>query len=79
MLGTAAHRARSMRFLRHPTARNGINIIVDSATGQVLGIMDGRASEVVEDWLFARPLAWRLGMQVLAIASSAAFRKARRI
>ncbi|MFF1880614.1 transposase [Pseudarthrobacter sp. NPDC058196] len=41
--------------------------IVDLDTGQVLGIVDGRDSEGVRDWLFARPLQWRLGEQVVAI------------
>jgi len=31
------------------------------------------------DWFFARPLAWRLGAQVVAIDPSAAYRKALRI
>ncbi|WP_426990745.1 hypothetical protein [Pseudarthrobacter sp. Y6] len=33
----------------------------------------------VGDWLFARPLEWRLGVQVVAIDPSAAFRKALRM
>jgi transposase len=49
--------------------------IADLDTGQVLGIVDGRDSEDVGDWLFARPLQWRLGVQVVAIDPSAAFRK----
>jgi transposase len=53
--------------------------IVDLDTGQVLGIVDGRDSEGVGDWLFARPLQWRLGVQVVAIDPSAAFRKALRM
>ncbi|ALV40005.1 hypothetical protein AU252_01500 [Pseudarthrobacter sulfonivorans] len=55
--------------------------IVDLETGQVLGIVDGRDSdsEGVGGWLFARPLQWRLGVQVVAIDPSAAFRKALRM
>lgn len=53
--------------------------IVDLDTGQVLGIVDGRDSEGVGDWLFARPLQWRLSIQVVAIDPSAAFRKALRM
>ena len=41
--------------------------------------MDGRDHKGVGDWLFARPLAWRLGVQVVAIDPSAAFRKALRM
>ena len=53
--------------------------IVDLDTGQVLGVVDGRDHKGVGDWLFARPLAWRLGVQVVAIDPSAAFRKALRM
>ena len=53
--------------------------IVDLDTGQVLGIVDGRDSDGVGEWLFARPLQWRLGVQVVAIDPSAAFRKALRM
>ncbi|WAP50553.1 transposase [Arthrobacter sp. ATA002] len=38
-----------------------------------------RAHKGVGDWLFARPLAWRLAVQVVAIDPSAAFRKALRM
>jgi transposase len=53
--------------------------IVDLDTGQVLGIVDGRDSEGVGNWLFARPLQWPLGVQVVAIDMSAVFRKALRM
>lgn len=53
--------------------------IVALDTGQVLGIVDRRDIEGVGDWLFARPLQWRLGVQVVAIDPSAAFRKALRM
>ena len=39
--------------------------IVDLDTGQVLGVVDGRDHKGVGDWLFARPLEWRLGVQVV--------------
>lgn len=39
----------------------------------MLGIVDGRDSEGVGDWLFARPLVWRLGVEVVAIDPSAEF------
>ncbi|MFE4230369.1 hypothetical protein ACFRJ8_21045 [Arthrobacter sp. NPDC056886] len=41
--------------------------------------MDGRDHKGVGDWLFPRPLQWRLGVQVVAIDPSAAFRKALRM
>ncbi|MET4588863.1 hypothetical protein ABIA70_000441 [Arthrobacter sp. 754] len=44
-----------------------------------LGVVDGRDHNGVGDWPFARPLAWRLGVQVVAIDPSAAFRKALRM
>lgn len=53
--------------------------IGDLDAGQVLGIVDGRDSTGVGDWLKARPLPWRLGVQVVAIDPSAAFRKALRM
>jgi transposase len=53
--------------------------IVDLDTGQVLGVVDGRDHKGVGEWLFARPLEWRLAVQVVAIDPSAAFRKALRM
>jgi transposase len=82
MLGIDEHRYRSVRFFRNPATKawklyeRWMTTIVDLDTGQVLGIVDGRDSEGVGDWLFARPLQWRLGVQVVAIDPSAAFRKA---
>jgi len=52
---------------------------VDLDTGWVLGMVDGRDHKGVGDWLFARPLAWLLGVQVVAIDPSAAFRIALRM
>ena len=85
MLGIDEHRYRSVRFFRDPATKAWkryepwMTTIVDLDTGQVLGIVDGRDSEGVGDWLFARPLQWRLGVQVVAIDPSAAFRKALRM
>lgn len=56
-----------------------ITTIVDLDTGQVLGIVDGREREGIGDWLFARPLQRRAGVQVVAIDPSAAFRNALRM
>lgn len=85
MLGIDEHRFRSVRFFRAPESSSWIRhepwmtTIVDLDTGQVLGIVDGRDHRGVGDWLFARPLAWRLGVRVVAIDPSAAFRKALRM
>lgn len=56
-----------------------MSTIVDLDTGQVLGVVDGRDSTGVGDRLFARPLAWRLGVQVVAIDPSPALRNALRL
>jgi transposase len=53
--------------------------IVDLGTGQILRIVDARDHKGVGDWLFAHPLQWCLGVQVVAIDPSAAFRKALRM
>lgn len=85
MLGIDEHRFRSVRFFRDPESSSWIRhepwmtTIVDLDTGQVLGVVDGRDHKGVGDWLFARPLAWRLAVQVVAIDPSAAFRKALRM
>ena len=84
-LGIDEHRYRSVRWYRADEASPWVRVepwmttIVDLDTGQVLGIVDGRDSTGVGDWLFARPLAWRLGVEVVAIDPSAAFRKALRM
>jgi len=85
MLGIDEHRFRSVRYFQDPATRAWtrfepwMTTIVDLDTGQVLGIVDGRDHKGVGDWLFARPLEWRLGVQVVAIDPSAAFRKALRM
>jgi transposase len=85
MLGIDEHRFRSVRYFRDVQSGSWIRhepwmaTIVDLVTGQVLGVVDGRDHKGVGDWLFARPLAWRLGVQVVAIDPSAAFRKALRM
>jgi len=69
MLGIDEHRYRSVRFFQDPTTRHWtryepwMSIIVDLDTGQILGIVDGRDSTGIGDWLKARPLSWRLGVQ----------------
>jgi transposase len=85
MLGIHEHRFRSVRYFQDPSTRAWtrfepwMTTIVDLDTGQVLGVVDGRDHKGVGDWLFARPLEWRLGVQVVAIDPSAAFRKALRM
>jgi transposase len=85
MLGIDEHRFRSVRYFQDPASKTWtryepwMTTIVDLDTGQVLGVVDGRNHKGVGDWLFARPLPWRLGVQVLAIDPSAAFRKALRM
>jgi transposase len=84
-LGIDEHRYRSVRWYREAEGSPWVRVepwmttIVDLDTGRVLGIVDGRDSTGVGDWLFARPLAWRLGVEVVAIDPSAAFRKALRM
>ena len=84
-IGIDEHRFRSVRYFQNPETKTWtryepwMTTIVDLDTGQVLGVVDGRDSKGVGDWLFARPLQWRLGVQVVAIDPSAAFRKALRM
>lgn len=85
MLGIDEHRFRSVRYFQDPESKTWtrfepwMTTIVDLETGQVLGVVDGRDHKGVGEWLFARPLAWRLAVQVVAIDPSAAFRKALRM
>lgn len=85
MLGIDEHRFRSVRYFQDPATKAWtrfepwMTTIVDLDTGQVLGVVDGRDHKGVGDWLFARPLHWRLAVQVVAIDPSAAFRKALRM
>lgn len=85
MLGIDEHRFRSVRYFQDPVTKAWtrcepwMTTIVDLDTGQVLGVVDGRDHTGVGHWLFARPLAWRLAVQVVAIDPSAAFRKALRM
>ncbi|MGM7778613.1 ISL3 family transposase [Arthrobacter sp. KNU-44] len=85
MLGIDEHRFRSVRYFQDPESKAWtrfepwMTTIVDLDSGQVLGVVDGRDHRGVGEWLFARPLAWRLAVQVVAIDPSAAFRKALRM
>jgi transposase len=53
-----------------------MSTFVNTDTGQVLGIVDGRNSTGIQDWLDARTEAWRDGVEVVAIDPSATFRAA---
>ncbi|MEV7638270.1 ISL3 family transposase [Pseudarthrobacter enclensis] len=85
MLGIDEHRFRSVRYFQDTATKAWtrfepwMTTIVDLDTGQVLGVVDGRDHTGVGEWLFARPLEWRLAVQVVAIDPSAALRKALRM
>ncbi|KGH44871.1 transposase [Modestobacter caceresii] len=82
-LGIDEHRYRSVRFFREPDGawrryEPWMTTLVDTDTGRVLGVVDGRDSAGVGSWLAARSQAWRDAVEVVAIDPSAAFRKALR-
>lgn len=82
-LGVDEHRYRSVRFFREPDGgwrryEPWMTTLVDTDTGRVLGVVDGRDSAGVGTWLAARSPAWRDAVEVVAIDPSAAFRKALR-
>ncbi|MBN6769096.1 MULTISPECIES: ISL3 family transposase [Micrococcus] len=82
-LGIDEHRYRSVRWFRNETGawrrfEPWMTTLVDLATGQVLGVVDGRDSRAVGTWLKDRSSAWRNRVEVVAIDPSAAFRKALR-
>jgi transposase len=80
-LGVDEHRYRSVRFFREADGswrryEPWMSTFVDACGGAVLGVVDGRDSAAVADWLKARSPAWRDAVEVVAIDPSAAFRKA---
>lgn len=82
-LGIDEHRYRSVRWFRTDEGawrrfEPWMTTLVDLATGQVLGIVDGRDSTAVGDWLAQRSEQWRERIEIVAIDPSAAFRKALR-
>ncbi|MDN5655880.1 MAG: ISL3 family transposase [Kocuria sp.] len=82
-LGVDEHRYRSVRWFRTDEGawrrfEPWMTTLVDLATGQVLGIVDGRDSRAVGDWLAQRSEQWRERIEIVAIDPSAAFRKALR-
>jgi transposase len=50
--------------------------LVNLATGQVIGVVDGLDGAAVTPWLQARSRSWRERVEVIAIDPSAAFRSA---
>lgn len=82
-LGIDEHRYRSVRWFRTDQGswrrfELWMTTLVDLDTGQVLGIVDGRDSAAVGDWLSQRSERWRERIEIVAIDPSAAFRKALR-
>ncbi|MGP9602914.1 ISL3 family transposase [Brachybacterium sp. AOP42-E1-35] len=82
-LGIDEHRYRSVRWFRTDQGswrrfEPWMTTLVDLDTGQVLGIVDGRDSTAVGDWLGQRSERWRERIEIVAIDPSAAFRKALR-
>jgi transposase len=81
-LGIDEHRYRGVRWYRDvdtgawTRVEPWMTTIVNTRSGQVLGIVDGRDSVAVEGWLGARSQTWRDRISVVAIDPSAAFRKA---
>lgn len=80
-LGVDEHRYRSVRWFREQDGswrrfEPWMSTFVDLDTGTELGVVDGRDSRCVGDWLKARDPAWRQRVEVVAIDPSAAFRKA---
>jgi len=96
-LGVDEHRYRSVRWFREQDgswrrfepggtsrSRGRMTTFVDLETGAVLGVVDGRDSTGVGDWLKARDTGWCERVEVVAIVPrkrevpppSAAFRKA---
>ena len=81
-LGIDEHRYRRVRWYRNvdtgvwTRVEPWMTTMVNTRSGQVLGIVDGRDSKAVEGWLMARSQSWRDRVEVVAIDPSAAFRKA---
>ena len=80
-LGIDEHRFRTVRWYRdeHDTWRRvepWMTTFTNLATGQVIGVVDGRDSAAVRTWLKAQPRWWRHRVRVVAIDPSAAFRSA---
>ncbi len=72
-LGVDEHRFGRARFFRDDATGRWqrvepwMSTFVNTDTGQVLGIVDGRNSTGIQDWLDARTEAWRDRVEVVAI------------
>ena len=80
-VGIDEHRYRRVRWFREECGgwrrvEPWMSTIVNTASGQVLGIVDGRDSAAVGGWLAQRSPAWRARIALVAIDPSAAFKKA---
>jgi transposase len=80
-LGVDEHRFARARFFRDDTGgwrrvEPWMSTFVNTDTGQVLGIVDGRNCTGIQGWLDARTPAWRDRIEVVAIDPSATFRSA---
>ena len=78
-LGIDEHRFRTVRWFRDDDGawqrlEPWMVTFTNLATGQVIGVVDGRDSTAVKTWLRARPRWWRHRVRVVAIDPSAAFR-----
>ena len=79
--GVDEHRFARARFFRDDTGgwqlvEPWMSTFVNTDTGQVLGIVDGRNSTGIQGWLDARTPAWPDRIEVVAIDPSATFRSA---
>ena len=80
-LGIDEHRFRSVRWFKDDDGKWArvepwMITFTNLATGQVIGVVDGRDCAAVKTWLRGRPRWWRHRVAVVAIDPSAAFRSA---
>lgn len=80
-LGIDEHRFRTVRWYKDDQqvwrrVEPWMTTFMNLATGQVIGVVDGRDSNAVKTWLKAQPRWWRHRVRVVAIDPSAAFRSA---
>jgi transposase len=81
LLGINEHRFRTVRFFRDEQGEwrriePWMTTFANLATGQVIGVVEGRDGAAVTTWLQARTQAWRDRVEVVAIDPSAVFRSA---